>query len=205
MKKIMFNDKYGLTAAVLNGRKTMTRRLLPIRIYNKTDWKAFSESNYKVVSDDKGNWLDIRLYVPYRIGQVLAIAQSYNTLANSRFCSELDMIDSRTTFKKEHCGIGWNNKMFVRAELMPSRIKITDMFFEPLQEISDEDCLREGVEKWINKYIVTGILKRNHQNNVVFDTPRAAFAALINRTCGSGTWEKNPWVVSYKFKLIKEY
>ena len=28
MQKIMFNDKYFLTQAVLNGTKTMTRRLL---------------------------------------------------------------------------------------------------------------------------------------------------------------------------------
>ncbi len=28
-KKIMFNDRYGLTQAVLDGRKTMTRRLVP--------------------------------------------------------------------------------------------------------------------------------------------------------------------------------
>ena len=27
MKKIMFNDRYGLTQAVIEGRKTMTRRL----------------------------------------------------------------------------------------------------------------------------------------------------------------------------------
>ncbi|MBO5626092.1 MAG: hypothetical protein J5953_09910 [Prevotella sp.] len=29
MKKIMFNDRYGLTQAVLNGTKTMTRRIVP--------------------------------------------------------------------------------------------------------------------------------------------------------------------------------
>lgn len=28
MKKIMFNDEYGLTDAVLQGRKTMTRRIV---------------------------------------------------------------------------------------------------------------------------------------------------------------------------------
>lgn len=28
MQKIMFNDRYGLTEAVLNGRKTMTRRII---------------------------------------------------------------------------------------------------------------------------------------------------------------------------------
>ena len=30
MKKIMFNDKYSLTQAVLDGRKTMTRRIFYI-------------------------------------------------------------------------------------------------------------------------------------------------------------------------------
>ena len=29
MKKIMFNDRYGLTKAVLEGKKTMTRRIIP--------------------------------------------------------------------------------------------------------------------------------------------------------------------------------
>lgn len=29
-KKIMFNDKYGLTQAVLDGRKTMTRRIIKL-------------------------------------------------------------------------------------------------------------------------------------------------------------------------------
>lgn len=34
MKKIMFNDKYGLTTAVLEGRKTMTRRISEDQIRN---------------------------------------------------------------------------------------------------------------------------------------------------------------------------
>lgn len=36
MKKIMFNDKYGLTQAVLEGRKTQTRRMLnPTMFFSK--------------------------------------------------------------------------------------------------------------------------------------------------------------------------
>ena len=40
MEKIMFNDKYGLTQAVLDGRKTQTRRLassfLPMQCVSDT-------------------------------------------------------------------------------------------------------------------------------------------------------------------------
>jgi len=37
MKKIMFNDRYGLTESVLSGRKTQTRRIItcPKRIIAK--------------------------------------------------------------------------------------------------------------------------------------------------------------------------
>ena len=34
MKKIMFNDRYGLTKAVLEGRKTMTRRIITVQPAN---------------------------------------------------------------------------------------------------------------------------------------------------------------------------
>ena len=44
MKKIMFNDKYGLTTAVLEGRKTMTRRISEDQIRNSVFCKSGYES-----------------------------------------------------------------------------------------------------------------------------------------------------------------
>lgn len=37
MKKIMFNDKYGLTKAVLEGRKTQTRRIVNESLIDEYD------------------------------------------------------------------------------------------------------------------------------------------------------------------------
>ena len=93
--------------------------------------------------------------------------------------------------------------MFVRADLMPHRIRITDIKVERLQDISEEDCLREGVEKWMDGYIVTGIMENRGRNNVCFDTPREAFAALIDSISGKGTWNSNPWVFAYTFELVR--
>ena len=36
-----------------------------------------------------------------------------------------------------------------------------------------------------------------------FNTPRQAFAALIDKVSGRGTWDRNPWVVVYEFELVK--
>ena len=35
--------------------------------------------------------------------------------------------------------------MFVKADLMPRHIEFTDRKVERLQDISDEDCLKEGI------------------------------------------------------------
>ena len=81
-------------------------------------------------------------------------------------------------------------------------MEITQVRLQRLQWITDEDCLKEGVEKWLNCYIVSGIMENQCKNNVCFDTPREAFAALINRISGKGTWNANPWVIAYSFKKI---
>lgn len=36
-----------------------------------------------------------------------------------------------------------------------------------------------------------------------FNTPREAFASLIDKVSGRGTWASNPWVVAYEFELVK--
>ena len=40
MKKIMFNDRFGLTEAVLSGRKTQTRRIITCPKEFKGEWVA---------------------------------------------------------------------------------------------------------------------------------------------------------------------
>ena len=197
MKKIMFNDRYGLTQAVLDGKKTMTRRIVPIDLYNQTDWKAVAEGDLEAVVDGEGYYHDIRNCGKYRVGEEVAIAQSYEAIGLT-FISPPDT-QWGCTYEMQ----GYSNKMFVRADLMPHRIRITNIKVERLQDISDEDCMKEGVEKWIDCYIVSGIMENQGKNNVCFDTPREAFAALIDRISGKGTWNRNPWVHVYTFELLR--
>ena len=197
MKKIMFSDRYGLTEAVLTGRKTMTRR-----VDKKLNHPLVTDISEWGI-DDKGKCslaitystgLTEDVYPAYQIGEEIAIAQPYKDIC----------LTGPIFFEGMRRETGWNNKMFVRADLMPHRIRITDLGFERLQDISDEDCLKEGVEKWMDCYIMSGIMERGGKNNVCFDTPREAFAALIDRISGRGTWQSNPWVAAYEFELIKE-
>ena len=216
----MFNDRYGLTKAVLEGKKTMTRRIIPDI---KIDWNRRGVVTLPVGGFEHDVlFMDVRKILPdmgrsdypaptkyqprYERGEELAVAQCYKDIDYRGIVAYEDASDIqpgmvRPIWAQESAG--WTNKMFVRADLMEETIRITDIQLQRLNNITDEDCLKEGVEKWIDCYIVSGIMENQGKNNVCFDTPREAFAALIDRISGKGTWQRNPWVYVYTFELLR--
>ena len=186
MKKIMFSDAFCLTLAVLNGKKTMTRRVLRDNV-------------------PLGNWEETAKHLPYKVGEVVAIAQSYKEVYPN---ADFEMVGDG--FMTESAG--WTNKMFVRANLMKRHIRITDVKVERLRDISEEDCLKEGII-FIESLSATGedayffAVKRKVRqmyDNILkfFSSPQRAYADLIDKISGKGTWESNPFVAAYSFELI---
>lgn len=87
MKKIMFNDKYSLTQAVLDGRKTQTRRVINPREF-KGEWVVgfnihICQSDKKVVGwpcmydADEREFDGGEILPRYKVGEIVAVAQSY--------------------------------------------------------------------------------------------------------------------------------
>lgn len=96
--------------------------------------------------------------------------------------------------------------MFVRADLMPYHIRITKVGFERLQNISDEDCIKEGIRRWTKdkelfKYDLSDGFTMFWWRDMP-KIPREAYAVLINRISGKDTWESNPYVFVYDFELV---
>lgn len=225
-KKIMFNDKYSLTQAVLDGRKTMTRRIIKCPRTFKGEWVAgFNihrrHSDKKIVGwpcmyDADEREFDMGEILPkYKVGEVLSIAQSYESLGMNPEIALNDK-DGIGFYTKTKFAPGWKNKMFVRADLIPHHIRITNIKIERLQDISDEDCLAEGVVKVTHtvptkapqcliSYYPCLSLKEAADKvgwGITYSTPQLAFATLIDKVSGKGTWESNPYVFVYEFELI---
>ena len=225
MQKIMFEHRrFGLEQAVIARLKENTRRRVrfPKGINDKDvesavmgiDQKGRVYFTFSVATDQGTETVDV--YPKYLIGEQVAIAQDYNRVLTEYLSSENINNEAFKNFGEwqdnQHFGVwdkaGLTNKMFVRADLMPHVIEITDIKAERLQDISAEDCLREGITT-----ITDG--KREPGNGYGWDphcaaydratffTPRAAFAALIDRLSGRGTWERNEWQFAYTFKLIR--
>ena len=215
MKKIMFNDKYSLTQAVLDGRKTMTRRIIKCPRTFRGEWVAgFNihrrHSDKKIVDwpcmyDADEREFDMGEILPkYELGEVVAIAQSYMDVdrfhRKGKNAAYLEYLDSILPELKLYPG--WTNKMFVRADLMPHHIRITDIKIERLQNISDEDCFKEGIFKWDAGQKDIPFYSFHNADIPDYNNPRDAFAELIDKVSGKGTWESNPYVFVYEFELI---
>ena len=166
MKGIMFNTKYGLEQAVLNGTKTRT-------------WRADKEPRYK-------------------IGEIVAIKQCYCYVygENSDFLER--KVSTDILINKIFTCAGWRNKMFVKNELMPHKIKITKVTPCKLQDVTEEECLREGIHVFVKR-----MFNFDSSGLPWYDSAKEAFADLINKLNGKGYWESNPLGYAYEFELVK--
>lgn len=110
----MFNDRYDLTRAVIDGRKTMTRRLIHREFFTLT-WDT--RGNTLVYENACGDFIDIRdsKYCPYKVGDVVAVAQKYKNIPELSYLLRDPF--SETYFEEVSIGEepGWYNKMFVEA------------------------------------------------------------------------------------------
>lgn len=212
----MFNDKYGLTQTVLNGGKSQTRRIS--KEQTQIRHSVFCKSGLETIHG-------YEVKPPYDIGEVVAIAQNYKSInesyeiaykrhysAGGQLITESDIpfkeiikwFELRESLKNT---AGWDNKMFVEANLMRYYIRITDIKFERLQDISEEDCLKEGIYRLDSAngngdiaYSFVGASDKKHIG--LYNTPREAFSFLIDKVSGKGTWESNPYIWVYEFELV---
>lgn len=231
MQKISFKDKFGLTDLVLSKKKIQTRRieksLLSLQTKEiKGQCYKFYNNKFREVTDDlrylnsaapdkyavivrttDGQLLEFK--PQYRMREVVAVAQSYQKAYPN---ADFEMV-KKWTFMTESAG--WKNKMFVKPNLMPHSIKITNIRVERLQDISDEDCMKEGIKEvvvsnnWGNsathtEYCITYYDTKGLTKQFVSPKcPQEAYAALIDKINGYGTWESNPYVFVYDFELNK--
>ncbi len=183
----------------------MTRRVVPeckalyiLRLWERNEGAVatgYEENTQSFRFDycpDKKRRISIdhlNLIPSYKVGEVVAVAQKYQDF---RWPAP-----QRSDFQEILHSAGWNNKMFVLADLMPHQIRITGIKVERLQDISDEDCMKEGIRKMTFDTFSFDSWKFFTHN------PREAFAALIAKVSGKGIWESNPYVFAYEFELVK--
>lgn len=139
----------------------------------------------------------------YKVGEILYLKEPY------QYVGEPDAGIKYKYDRDEHISIAvgdfWKNKLFMPEKYARYFIIITDVRAERLQDISEEDCIKEGIKigrcgnenRWMKAFYIPG-------DNQPYSTARTAYAELIYSINGAGTWESNPFVYVYDYELYKQ-
>ena len=207
MKGLLFTEC--LFSKVIGGTKTQTRRLMKEQPKNKSFYSKADDYFY----NDFGNGVCGKMKQPrYKVGEVVYLKEPYVQEAIVQANDLGAMYEATGNYRYKYAGHSfsvldkdsvfghWKNKMFMPQSAARYFIEITAVRAERLQDISDEDCLKEGIYNGKTNYY--GYL--NGFDNYPYKTPQKAYAVLINKINGKGIWESNPFVWIYDFKLCKK-
>lgn len=193
MKGICFIEP--LFHATIDGGKTMTRRMIkhqPKILRHIFDNKGFynpgGKFNYLLL-DNEGN----TLFPKYKENEIIYLKEPYFPLTQGYDYKYGKLLHSEETDRK------WKNKLFMPAKAARYFIKIINVRAEMLQDISEVDCAKEGIE-FETAYKIGLDLNKTPRADY-----RAAYADLIDKINGKGTWKSNPWVWVYEYELLKDY
>ncbi len=203
MKGICFKEP--LFKKTIEGTKTQTRRLMIIsdcseshKNYEDAEWKdepmSITFNGVGAYCALCGNGVSPKnkyngIKPKYRVGDIVYLKEPYyiaDEFTYYRFDKERPETDK------------WENKLFMPESAARYFIEITGVRSERLQDISNDDCIKEGIYKHISH---ARVYWKNGYDGLMYQTPRDAYAWLINEINGTGTWESNPYVWVYEYEV----
>lgn len=204
MKGIIFTESnFHLT---VQGIKKQTRRI----IKSRTGFFQVCSKN-GVVTDiwqtDADEWCGddlIPVKPRYKVGEIVYLKEPYIITGQTYEYEYLH--ENKTDIACIKRNGGYKNKLFMPERAARYFIKITGVRAERLQDISEEDCLLEGIKigrcgnesKWMKAFYAP-------DDNQPYITAKSAYEEVFNRINGKGTWDSNPFVWVYDYELTKHY
>lgn len=206
MRGILFTEP--LYHKVVNGSKTQTRREGNLKEINKSpdDWAIYDNvtgevgrSDYYVLLAKHNNSDNASVVKPlYKVGEVLYLKEPYleDDLGIVRY--KFDYAPSLVSHMK------FKNKLFMPQKYARYFVKITEIRCERLFDISDEDCIMEGVEA------IDSVGRLGYKNYVdthsFFNTPQESFFSLFRfaNKIPKKNELSNDWLWVYDFVLCDE-
>lgn len=213
---ILFNTE--LVRAILDGRKTVTRRLVkPQPTYSPCDgftWKGVAYGT-DLPPTIKGAAYNFRYNAPYQPGDILwvqetwkihdvlnEISMKFEYRADGNISELIDFIAERMAkFRKYAKKNGWQSPYFMPKEAARIWLKVKDVRVERLQEITEEEAEKEGCQAGSYEYkgAVWG------QEDTDEWTAIEDFVNVWNSTIKKSDfdrygWDANPWVWVIEFE-----
>lgn len=204
IKPILFSTE--MVQAILEGRKTQTRRIIKPQpkegiITTAFDFKkGFYASKIKI-EENPDRFEITKLFKPkYQTGDILWVRESFAKPPIYAFGVKYIY---KAGFNESICG--WKPSIHMPKEAARIFLEVTNVRVERLRDISEDDAIAEGVE--IIDYaesIFPVFRKYNLKEKKGTLYPRLSFRTLWEKINGQDSWESNPWVWVYEFKVVEK-
>lgn len=203
-KPILFNTE--MVRAILDGRKTVTRRAIKPRyrddeigfnvVTNAHDGlfvRIEKYDEYESTFDEKGRERIVN--PPYNAGDILYVRETWthcNIVSSDNYLFKADY----DTSMKPYCNWGWHPSIHMPKEAARMFLKITRVRAERLQDITAKGAISEGEIPIIH----TG-------GSIDERATRTSFIGTWNSTIPKKNrelygWNANPWVWVVEFEKI---
>lgn len=215
-KPILFSTE--MVQAILEGRKTQTRRLhgLDEIKKNPNDWTFYYFSK-----DDKRTFAHFRKQEdnkiksifgtsPYQIGDILWVRETWQTTWNENKKSWDTIYKADGDYWIDDDGImKWKPSIYMPKKRARIFLEVTNVRVERLKDISEEDAISEGIDKkgdlYFNYVESEGYFKKSFPKEYFYkEIPKVSFISLWAKINGIDSWIANPWVWVYEFKVVEK-
>lgn len=204
MKSIHF--KPNMINAILDGRKTMTRRIIkhkftiedvrPVMrcIENENDWGKY------ILTDENGE--DFLIKPKYQPGDIVYVKEAFAIKTPIISDQDWESYGYKADGYELHRDEKWKSPLLMSEKAARVFLEITDVKAERLNVISEEDAIAEGIEK-LEKPVIIGypfaacFNFKGVDGNYTF--AKEAFKSLWQSIHGPDSFD-NRWVWVYTFK-----
>lgn len=207
-KPILFSTE--MVQAILEGRKKLTRRTQGLEIINKNpdDWfldglKILGRFIFHNLKSKE----EIQIKPKFEIGDILWVRETWQTTWNENKKSWDTIYKADGGYWIDDDGImKWKPSIFMPKKKCRIFLEITDVRVERLQDISEEDAIAEGVESFNHGYggSPVGVWYKDYIYGKFNLKPNFSFKSLWKKINGEDSWNTNPWVWVYEFKVVEK-
>lgn len=224
MKFIQILFSTPMVQSILEGRKTQTRRVVKPQPPNDFEYLGTDTDNSSGQSIFYACWEGSTFHnvkCPYgQPGDILWVREkscyvhlehAHDLLEGFREKRQIiygtDMHDDWMKYAKEKYGYKWTPSLFMAKHHCRIFLKISNVRVERLQDISEGDAEREGINivehNCYENYIIEKDWQYDGMNQKGFhmiENPIGSFASLWAKINGEQSWEDNPWVWVIEFE-----
>lgn len=221
MKSILLNTNE--VQAILSGHKTQTRRV--IKPQPKCKNVKYEYGHLTEYSMRGSCWNEIATHKPkYQVGDTLWVRETFCKLweidKNEQAIEEtgkyyyaadgynptpFNYFPDDDGFSHGRDCPRWNPSVHMPKEAARLFLTVTAVRTERLQDISADDCIREGIKPETPIHMIgfygTAAISRVMQENVYYEFSEIWNSIKAKRDGGAYAWDKNPWVWVYDFDV----